>query len=974
MMNSGPNRVAFAVALTFALAAPVLAQTGEIPPPPEGAWSIPAVPANAATAAPNEVMPVDPTIVIGQLDNGLRYFLRENPYPAGRADLRLVVRTGSLMEDDDQLGLAHFVEHMAFNGTERYAKQELIASLESFGMQFGAHINAYTSFDETVYMLHIPTDREVIVDTAFEILEDWARGLTFEDEEIDKERGVVVEEWRLGLGVGSRVRDQQFPILFGGSRYAERPLIGTLESLEGFSHDAVRRFYADWYRPDLMAIIAVGDFNKQDMQRRIREGFADLTNPETERPRLVFDIPEHADTRFGMTTDSEAQVSSVSVYHKLPIRGQGTHSSYKQTITENLYSSMLNRRLRELAQQPEPPFLGAQASQGMIVPTREVYVLGAAVADGGLERGLEAVFAENARIAQQGFTATELNREKSTQLRGFERIYTEKATQPSRMFVEEFQRGFLENESIPGIDYEWALYQRFMPEITLDEVNSVGANWVLPRNRVVLVTAPDKPGLVLPSEADLLAALERAGDRPQMAYIDTTTNAPLLAITPDGGTIVDTAEFPDVDVTVWTLSNGVRVVLKPTEYRQDQVLLRAFSPGGTSLASDADYVAAMSAVPMVSASGFGTFSPRQITNMLADKVVNVNPWISQLAEGFSGVASPRDLETMFQLMFLKFNYPRADPGTFELITEQMRARMANDNATPEAVFQEEVQRTLSQNHFRRRPMNADLIDEMDLQKSYDFYLDRFADASDFTFVFVGKFDLATMEPLVARYLGGLPSTGREETWVDEGVTYPTGIIKKIVHKGIEPKSLTTIVFSGIPEHSTERGTEEDRQARIARSRAMAAMASVLEVRLRNVLREDLGGTYGVRVRESINRIPHPEYTVAVDFGSDPERVEELVGFVFAEIERLKESGPTQQEVDNVKEQLRRSFETASTQNSFWLGRLVGTFRDDVDPSDILDYPETLQAITMESVLEAANAYFDTGNYVQVTLLPEETRR
>jgi len=947
------------------------AQTGQIPDPPEGAWSIPANALDAAAAPGSAVMPVDPSIIIGELDNGLRYFIRENPYPVGRADLRLAVKVGSLLEDDDQLGIAHFVEHMAFNGTERYEKQALIKALESFGMQFGAHINAYTSFDETVYMLTIPTDEEIIVDTAFEILEDWAGGLAFEGEEIDKERGVVIEEWRLRLGAGTRVNEIQFPILFGGSQYATRLPIGTEESLQTFTHEAARRFYEDWYRPDLMAIIAVGDFDKEEMEQRIIEGFSGLTNPDNERPRITYDIPEHDETMFGVATDPEMQVEQVQVFHKMPIRPQGTHGSYRQTIIENLYGSMLNRRLRELAQQPNAPFLGAGASQGIFVPTREVFMIGAAVQPGGLAAGLAALFAESARIAQQGFTQTEFDREKSSQLRSFERLYTEKATQASEGFVEEFQRAFLENESVPGIDYEWALYQRYMPEITLDEVNAVGGSWVSGDNRVVLVTAPESSADTLPSEEELLAVLDNEGDGRMDRYVDTVVNRPLLRVVPSGGSITETKEYPEVGVTEWTLGNGARVVLKPTDFRQDQVLFRAFSPGGTSLSSDPDHIAALTAVNMVSASGFGSFSPREITNMMSDKVVDVSPRIEELWEGFTGVASPRDLQTLFELVYLKFNFPRADPVTFQLITDQMRAQFTSDAKSPEQVLQEETRRVITQDHFRRRSLTREIIDEMDIEKSYDFYIDRYADASDFTFVFVGNFDIATIEPLVKSYLGTLPSIDREETWVDEGVHYPEGVIEKTVYAGLEPKSLTNIWFTGVPPESDEELSDAEQAAR---SRAMGAMATILEVRLREVLREDLGGTYGVRVSGRMSRIPHAEYSLSISFGSDPERADELVGFVDAEIEKLKESGPTTQEVANVQAQMRRSFETSSRENGYWLNRLVSAYQNDSDPTEIANYLDTVEALTPEAVHEAAMTYIDFANMVRITLMPESSQR
>jgi zinc protease len=980
-MNTGVStkftRALFAglFVLSTALTAPsAFAQTGQIPDPPEGAWTIPANVLDASAAPLGAVMPVDPSIIIGELDNGLRYFIRENPYPVGRADLRLAVKVGSLLEDDDQLGIAHFVEHMAFNGTARYEKQALIEALESFGMRFGAHINAYTSFDETVYMLTIPTDEEIIVDIAFEVLEDWAGGVAFEGEEIDKERGVVIEEWRLRLGAGTRVNEVQFPILFGGSQYAKRLPIGTEESLQTFTHDVVRRFYGDWYRPDLMAVIAVGDFDKNETEQRIIDGFGGLSNPADERPRITYDIPEHDETLFGVATDPEMQVEQVQVFHKMPIRPQGTHGSYRQTIIENLYGAMLNRRLRELAQQPDAPFLGAGASQGIFVPTREVYMIGAAVAPGGLERGLEALFAESARIAQQGFAQTEFDREKSTQLRSFERLYTEKATQASEGFVEEFQRAFLENESVPGIDYEWELYQRFMPEITLDEVNAVGGSWVSGDNRVVLVTAPESSADSLPSEEDLLAVLDGAGAGRMERYVDTVVDRPLLRVIPSGGSIAETTEYPEVGVTEWKLGNGATVVLKPTDFRQDQILLRAVSPGGTSLASDPDHIAALTAVNMISASGYGGFSPRQITNMMSDKVVDVAPRMEAYWEGFTGGASPRDLQTMFELLYLKFNFPRSDPVTFKLITDQMRAQFANDAKTPEAVLQEETRKTMTQDHFRRRSLTLEIIEEMDMNKSFDFYTDRYADASDFTFVFVGNFDLETIEPLVRTYIGTLPTIDREESWADEGVRYPTGVIEKTVYAGLEPKSLTNIWFTGVPPGPAEGGDEVSDAEQNARARAMGAVTSILEVRLRNVLREDLGGTYGVRVSGQISRIPNPEYSVSISFGSDPERADELIDFVYAELEKLKESGVTEQEIANVKAQARRSYETNIRENGYWLNRLVRAYQGDGDPSSIDDYMETVEALTPEAVHEAANTYIDFSNMVRITLMPEGAQR
>lgn len=917
---------------------------------PEEAWE-------ASLEAP---MPLDPKIIRGQLDNGLRYWIRENEYPAGRAEIRLLVKVGSVQEDDDQRGLAHFVEHMAFNGTENFPKLELIDALESFGMRFGADINASTSFDETVYFLRIPTDRQEIVDTAFQILEDWAGGVTMEDEEIERERGVVIEEWRLGLGAGSRLRDRQFPTLFQGSRYAERLPIGTLEVLQNFEPEAARRFYRDWYRPELMAVVAVGDFDRDAIEQQIVERFSDLENPPDAPERVYYEAPEHDETLFAIDSDPEATVSTVSVYHKLPLRPQGTHASYRQSIVEGLYNSMLNRRFAELSQQPNPPFLGAQAQQTIFIPTSEVWFLGAAAPDGRLPSALEALFGEVERVRRYGFTETELEREKAQLMRAFERIFAERDVQDSGNFAEEFTRAFLEDESTPGIEYEWELYQRFLPEITLEEVNAAADAWLIDDNRVVLVAAPEKEGLDLPSRRELLTAMDVRNDDWIRPYRDTVTDEPLLRVDPEPGELVEERTIPEIGVTEWKLSNGVTVVVKPTDFRAEQVLMRAYSPGGTSLAPDENLVAAQSATQVISASGFGTFSARALTNALADKVASVNPVMGPHEEGMVGNASPRDFETLLQLVYLTFTEPRADEAVFNLIRQQMRASLANRDVSPEVAWQEAIQQILAQNHPRRRPISIDLLDEMNLEASYDFYTDRFADASDFLFVFVGNVDPEAIRPLVVKYLGALPDIEREESWRDEGVDPPTGVIERDVLRGLEPKSLTAIVFAGEREISSEE------------SRALGALGDVLQTRLRESLREDLSGTYGAQVSASSSRIPDEEYSIAISFGSDPERVDELTLQVFAEIRRLAEEPPTAAEVDSVKEQMRRQHELNLRENGYWLSRLVDAYRDGEDPTEILSFDERLAQITPEAIQAAARSFFDFDNYVKVSLRPEAT--
>jgi zinc protease len=905
--------------------------------------------------------PVDPNITVGKLANGLRYYIRENTKPENRAELRLVVNAGSILEDEDQQGLAHFLEHMAFNGTRHFAKQELVEFMESIGMRFGPNLNAYTSFDETVYMLTIPTDKPETMDTAFQILEDWAQGLAFEDEEIDKERGVIIEEWRLGQGAMARLRDQQFPILLKDSQYAKRLPIGKKEIIESFEYDVLKRFYREWYRPDLMAVIAVGDFEKAGIEEKIKKHFTDLIKPAEPRARKSFDVPDHEETLFAIATDKEVPYTSVSVYHKQPAQDQSTVGAYRQSIVERLYNGMLNQRFSELTQKPDPPFIYAFSRRGALVRTKDSYTLTASTKEDGIAMGLQAVFTEAERVARFGFTPSELERQKQDLLRSVERAFTERDKQNSAMYAAEYIRSFLQGEPIPGIAFEFELHQRFVPEITLAEINRLSEEWITESNRVVMVSAPEKEGLSVPSEEDLQTVLASVEDADIQPYVDTVTDEPLLPDVPEPAKIVSTSQRQDMNITEWSLSNGVRVVLMPTEHKKDEIVFRAISPGGTSLAPDEDHFPAQTSAQVIGSSGLGNFNPIDLRKKLTGTVAVARPFIGQLEEGLSGTASPQDLEALFQLIHLTFTAPRADAGLFESLTSRMKAQLANRSAMPEFAFFLEVQKIMTQDHPRARQLTAETVDEMDLEKSFAFYKDRFGDAADFTFIFVGNLELPVLEPLVKRYLATLPSTGREEVWKDLGIRPPKGVVKKTVRRGIEPKSRTTIAFTGPFEYGP--------MTRVT----IRALCTVMDTRLRNAIREDRGGTYGVGIRPGYNKIPVEDYSITINFGTDPERLEELSRVVFEEIEKIKAEGPTEDEVRNAKEAEMRSFETMGESNSWWVAQLIFRYRLGEDPAGLLKLNEHVEKLTAEMIQEAARTYFNTENYVQVTLLPEEKK-
>ena len=918
------------------------------------------VPLNA-TAQANGKLPADTAITVGTLPNGVRYYIRVNSRPEKRAELRLVVNAGSVLEDPDQRGLAHMVEHMAFNGTQHFAKQDIVNYIESIGMQFGADLNAYTSFDETVYMLQVPTDTGTALAKGIQILEDWAHLVTFDTMEINKERGVVIEEWRLGLGADARMRDQYFPVLFKDSRYGDRLPIGDKATLESFRPETLKRFYRDWYRPELMAVIAVGDFDKKQVERMIVERFSGIPASKGGRERTEFPVPDHGETLVSIATDPEATSTSVEVYQKLAPREPGTRAAYRAGLIDFLYASMVNSRLNELTQQADPPFIGAGGGRGSLIRTKDVFSIGAAVAETGVERGLDVILTEAERASRHGFTATEFEREKARLLRFYETAYAERAKSESASYADEYVRNFLEHESIPGIAYEYQLVKELLPGITEQEVEAVARGWATEGNRVIVVQAPRKPDLKLPARERLLAIFAEARKKDVTAFVDKVATGPLVAKLPTAGTIAAETKVPELGVTIWKLSNGARVLLKPTDFKDDEIVFSASSPGGHSLASDAAHTSATFASLLVTLSGAGNLSAVELDKTLAGKAIDVRPYISELREGLSGSGSPKDITTMFELTHLYFTAPRRDSAAYQSYRSRLNSIIANRDASPETPFWDTLQVTMAQQHKRSRPMTPALVNEVSLDSALAFYRQRFADAGDFTFALVGSFSIDSVKPLVLRYLASLPANGRVEKPLDVGMRPPKGVLNKVVRKGTEPKSRTQIVFTGPIEYTR------------AERHALASLIDVLDIRLREVLREDLGGTYGVAISQSSAREPYPNYSVHISFGAAPERLDSLANAVFAVIDQIKRDGPAATDLAKIKETQRRSFEKGSRENSFWAGQLIARSENAEDLKNILTYPALVDGLTADMIRAAANKYLRKDNYVRVSLFPEKPR-
>ena len=638
----------------------------------------------------NQPLPQDTAVTIGTLDNGLKYYIRVNHKPEHRAELRLVVNAGSVLEDDDQQGFAHLCEHMAFDGTSHFPKQALVNYLESIGVQFGADLNAETRFDETIYKLQIPTDTPAIVQKSFQVLADWANTVSYEDSAIDKEKHVVIEEWRIGRGAAARMRDKQFPILFKDSKYAVRLPIGLHDLIENVNHDVLRRYYTTWYRPDLMAVIAVGDFDKNTIEGVIRTLFAGIRNPTNERVRPNPPVPDMQQPLFSVATDKEATGSRVTVFYKLDVEPDKTAGDYRRNIIEDLYTSMMNDRLDELAKSANAPFLEAGDFKGRFVRSKEVYGLSANVADGGINAGLNALLLEAKRVKQFGFTQTELDREKKSLMRVIDQKYNERDKSQSAMFVSEYTQNFLEQEPIPSIDYERALYQQFLDGITLKEVNALTAKWMPENNFVVLANAPEKEGLKTPTESELKKVFEKAAKAPVVAYVDKVLNQPLVPKTPSAGKIVSEKLIPEIGVTEWQLSNGTRVILKPTDFKNDEILFNSFLAGGTSVVPDSSFIPANTAADLVNASGLGDFTSPELQKALAGKIVNCSPTMSELYSGVTGNASPKDLQTMFEMIYAYYTEPRIDSDAVAAYVKQLQTSVANRSADPQSALARHV--------------------------------------------------------------------------------------------------------------------------------------------------------------------------------------------------------------------------------------------------------------------------------------------
>lgn len=905
-------------------------------------------------------LPVDPDLKIGTLPNGLTYYIKVNSRPEKRAELRLVAKIGSVQEDDDQQGLAHFTEHMAFNGTKNFPKSELVDYLNSIGMGYAGGLNAGTGLDQTVYQLTIPTDNQQQFRQAFLILSDWAAGVAFEPEEIEKERGVIIEEWRMGQGADQRLHDKTVKVFLADSRYAERMPIGKLEVLQTFSHETIKRFYNDWYRPDLQAVVAVGDFDANVVENLIKEFFSNIPTQENPREVLLYEVPDHLEPKVAIATDVEAPQTSVQLYWKHDRILNTTFEDYRNALIRNLHVQMLNDRLQEITLRPESPFSAAFNYQYNPVRSKSAYIMSAYVPESGVMGGLRALMTEAERVNRFGFTDSELERAKQSALRNAERMLAEKDKQDSRRLVWRFVGNFLFENPIMGVEQSVLLNRILYETITLDDVNRVCRELVTDSNLVIVVTGPEKEGLVYPTEEELLDIFQQVQDLELYAYEDKISEDELLSVKLKPGKVVSEKRFKKIGVKQWTLSNGVKVLLKQTDFKNDEILLRAFSPGGSSLYDLEDLLEAQDAANIINESGVGSFDAAALKKKLAGKIVNVEPFIYNDREGFNANSSVADLETMFQLIYLYATQPRLDEESFSAWLTRTNVWLQNEALNPMAVFQDSVLAFISDYHPRNRTLKAEDLPNLNRERILSIYKERFADFSDFTFIIVGSFNEKQLKDFCTQYLANLPSLGIKETFRDNGIRYAKGRKEQTVFKGQDSKSIVQISITEEIPITSQTGFQ------------IGNLSLLMNEKLRENIREARSGVYFVGSWGEVNKYPVSFYLLMVYMQCAPERVEELTDAVLVTLDSLKAGMFDQRYVNTVKMTRLKRLETEMKDNRWWLSSIFNQVWNGFPLENLIKDRQTFQKMTKKELEQTAARYLiHDKNLLKSVLYPAE---
>lgn len=909
-------------------------------------------------------LPMDSAIRMGVLNNGITYYIRHNEEPKERASFYIMQNVGALLEEDDQNGLAHFLEHMAFNGTEHFPGKGIINTLQKNGVEFGRNLNAYTSFDETVYNIsEVPTTSEELLDTCLLILHDWCNYLSLTEEEIDAERGVITEEWRTRDGARSRMWNKRVRYMMADSKYTKRDVIGSMDVVNNFEYATLRDFYHDWYRTDLQAIAVVGDFDVAIMEEKIKTLFSPIPAVENTKERYYVKVPHNETPIFGLVTDKEATSTAVNVTFKHPSTPKAERDAafYRSNIVSSLYSSIFSQRIEEIMQQEEPPFIGAYSAYFEYVNGLDVYYIQANSKQNEEAKALKSIMVENERIKRHGFTTGELERAKLNYLSNMESAYKQRDKITNDAYAKEYVRHYLNNEAIPGIAYELQLVQDYLPTITLEEINKKADEWISYEHMVVIVSGPEGEGVEHLSEDEAFGIINEVKELEITPYVDEVVNTSLLASIPKGSAVKKSKKLPVLQAEEWTLKNGIKVVFRFSDLEKDRVNLSAQSKGGSSLYT-VDNLPSAEMTSLVGNFGLGEYDPTTLSKMLAGKKVKVSPYVSELSEGITANSTPQDIETMFQLLYMTFEQPRFDATLFKATLTQYYAYLENKKNDPKSAIKDSISLITTGYHPRTLLFDEAFLDQVSLEKIEKIYRERFANASDFTFYITGNITKEELQPLVETYIGGLKVTKSNEKWADNGVEMPDGQIHKDIKVIMNtPKATVSIKYGDAkmvytPEHILYA----------------QLLKGILDLRYTEKVREEEGGTYGVGVYCGMSQYPNNEGSLSIGFDCDPEKVKDLVPIIYRELEKIANDGPTQEDLDKVVIASKKNRDQAFEKNSFWLSAMRNHYWSGLDIVSNTYHEDIIAKITPAEMKDFTTELLEKSDKVELIFLPEDT--
>ena len=919
--------------------------------------------ASIALAQP-QPLPIDSSVRVGKLDNGLTYYIRHNEYPKQRAEFHIAQAVGAILEEDHQNGLAHFLEHMAFNGTQHFPGKGIITYFESIGVNFGGNINAYTSLDETVYRLSdVPTYRQGIIDSALLVMHDWACGLLLLPEEIDAERGVIREEWRTGANANRRMWKASNPLKYPGSQYAKRDVIGDTAVINNFKYDALRDYYTKWYGPDNQAIIVVGDINVDEVENAIKKLWADVPARSNRGERPLYSVDDNVEPIVAIVQDKEAQQTRVQVDFKkpkLPKAMRQTNEAYLISILQRLVCDMLDYRFQDLALEPDASLVAGGAFYSELVKEKDAFSAVYLAKAGKETQALYDLLIQLEKMRRYGFNASELERVKTEMLTQYEELYNERNTVRNISYAQEYIRHYLDDEVIPGIEWEYKTLQQLLPMIDINTINNIAKQFITDQNVIVSIMAPDNDVVQLPTQEQVLEMLQQVKSAEIEAPVEEEISANLVKKEPKIGKIKSINQNKSLGTTEWILSNGIKVIFKPTEFKQDEIRMSAFSKGGTSLVATEDLASAALATDIIEFSGLADFSMTQLQKVLVGKNVSIGPSISAYREEMNGSSTVKDLETLLQLNYLYFTAPRKDEKAFQSLKEILATQLANRSKNPKAIFGDSV--AMIQNNYSPRTLIFDTkaLGMVSLEKALEIYKQRFANPADFTFTFVGNIDPndEQTKTIICKWIGGLKTKSKRETIKDHGVRAPQGEFKSYFQRSMQTKTATNRI----------QYTSYDMPYTLANDLNMEMLGRILSTRYLESIREREGGSYGVGCSGVMDIQPVPRARLLMQFDTDPLKQAKLMSIIHEEVKTIAKDGPLASDLQKEKESMLKDYMENLEKNSYWETVLYMYYMYGIDY--IADYKKEVEALSAQSVQETLQQLLKSGNMFEVVMFPK----